>query len=184
MTNLESVSSSLFCLWEAQAESLLWAVLVACAESGFYPKGVLSVSAKSWAFQGSIPDPVAANLFQVSGPKIAILWEEKLSQQCQLARVAGSMGKALLGDSHACVVEAMQEAPVRWVQPDRSGSSGRGCILVAADFENWSERSLFSQTRSNCLHQSCANGSCHLNPARMHCSCSYHEHKTGKTTAN
>lgn len=28
MTNLESVSSSLFCLWEAQAESLLWDTLV------------------------------------------------------------------------------------------------------------------------------------------------------------
>lgn len=28
MTNLESVSSSPFCLWEAQAASLLWDVLV------------------------------------------------------------------------------------------------------------------------------------------------------------
>ena len=35
------------------------------AESGFHPKGVWSVLAKSWAFQGSIPAPVATNLFQV-----------------------------------------------------------------------------------------------------------------------
>lgn len=28
MTNLESVSNSLFCLWQAQADSLLWDVLV------------------------------------------------------------------------------------------------------------------------------------------------------------
>lgn len=117
-----------------------------CAESGFCPKGVSSVSAKSWPFQGSIPAPVAVNLFQVSGPKIATFWEEKVSRQCQLARVAGTMGKGhvpsakglprLHSGSHAGDPHGMGAAWQRWQQ-------WLGCILLVADFESWSERRLW-----------------------------------------
>lgn len=51
-------------------------------------------------------------------------------------------------------------------------------ILKAVLREGCGFNSLFSQTRSNCLHRSCADGSCHLIPARMHCFCSYHGWRT------
>ena len=46
-------------------------------------------------------------------------------------------------DCCASVVEAMQEVPVGWAQPDRGGSSSQGYILLVADFESWSERRLW-----------------------------------------
>lgn len=42
----------------------------------------------------------------------------------------------LLKDSHASLVEAMQEVLMGRVQPGRGGSSGWVCILLVADFES------------------------------------------------
>lgn len=83
----------------------------------------------------------------------------------------------------------VQEVPMGWAQPGGCDSSGWGCILLVAHLESSLRggcgfNSFLFQIRPDCLYQSRADGSCHLIPARMHCSCSYREHKTGKTTAN
>jgi len=54
--------------------------------------------------------------------------------------VWGSVVSPLPKDSHASLVQAMQEVPVGLMQLDRGGSSSWGCILLVADFESWSER--------------------------------------------
>lgn len=116
------------------------------AESSFHPKGVLSVLAKSWAFQGSIPAPVATNVFQVSAPKSLLSGRKSCHGNAswpRWQRVWGRVMPPLPKESCASVLEATQDVPMGWAHTGRGRSSGWGCILLVADFESCSERRLW-----------------------------------------
>lgn len=134
MTNLESVSSSPFCLWEAQAESSLWDVLVihkyltSCVQKAdFVQKEFQVYQPRAGHFRAASLLLLLQTSFKYLAPKLPLSGRKRCHGNANWPGWQGPWGRVmspLPRDSHACIVEAMQEVPMGWVQPGRGGSSG------------------------------------------------------------
>lgn len=94
--NSESESSSYFCLWEAQGESLLWDVLVVLKDMTSHVLKVGLIQKEfwiSWPCAGQYPCSWCCKpLSSIQSQNCPFLWG-KSAQQWKLARVSQSVGK-------------------------------------------------------------------------------------------